>query len=98
LKRKSEVEGHPGETNAKPVAQGRPRLNTLEGNPVQLGREDGRQKSEVRDRISAFENLRFRHTWDIIKAAEKRLLPDKIMINVHPQRRTDQALPWVSPS
>ena len=38
---------------------------------------DGRKKKEVRD-------LRFRSTWDIIEAAENRLLPDKIMINTHP--------------
>ena len=32
---------------------------------------------------------RFRHTWDIIEAAEKGLLPDKIMLNTHPQRWDD---------
>jgi hypothetical protein len=31
-------------------------------------------------------HLRFRHTWDIIEAAEKGLLPDKVMLNTHPQR------------
>jgi hypothetical protein len=49
-----------------------PRLNTLEGDPVQRGKE--------------FKDLRFRYTWDIIEAAEKGLLPDRIMINTHPQR------------
>ncbi len=39
--------------------------------------------------------LRFRYTWDIIEAAEKGLLPDKIMLNIHPQRWTDRPLPWV---
>jgi hypothetical protein len=32
---------------------------------------------------------------DIIEAAEKGLLPDKIIINMHPQRWTDEPLPWV---
>jgi len=32
---------------------------------------------------------RFRHTKDIIDAAEGGLLPDKIMINMHPQRWDD---------
>jgi len=39
--------------------------------------------------------LRFRTTWEIIEAAERGLLPDKIMLNVHPQRWTDRPLPWV---
>jgi hypothetical protein len=38
--------------------------------------------------------LRFRHTWDIIEAAEKGLLPDKIMITTHPQRWTDNPVEW----
>ena len=39
--------------------------------------------------------LRFRYTWDIIEAAEKGLLPDKIMLNTHPQRWNDKPWPWV---
>jgi len=38
---------------------------------------------------------RFRHTWDIIRAAESGALPDKIMITTHPQRWDDRFLPWV---
>jgi len=41
-----------------------------------------------------FDHLRFRSTFDIIEAAEKGLLPDKIMINVHPQRWNDKFIPW----
>lgn len=40
-------------------------------------------------------DLRFRHTWDIIAAAENGLLPDKIMFNTHPQRWDDKPWPWV---
>jgi len=39
--------------------------------------------------------LRFRYTWDIIEAADKGLLPDKIMLNTHPQRWDDKLWPWV---
>jgi len=39
--------------------------------------------------------LRFRKTWDIIEAAEKGLLPDKVMLNIHPQRWDDKPWPWV---
>ena len=37
----------------------------------------------------------FRSTNDIIRAAEKGELPDKIMITFHSQRWTDKAVPWV---
>ena len=37
---------------------------------------------------------RFHSTFDIIAAAEKGLLPDKIMINTHPQRWTDDPFQW----
>ena len=69
-------------------AQRSPRLNTLEGAPVPLGGEGGDQRSEIRD-------IKFRKTEDIIEAAEKGLLPDKIMLNVHPQRWDDKPWPWV---
>ena len=39
--------------------------------------------------------LRFRYTWNIIDAADKGLLPDKIMLNIHPQRWDDRLGPWV---
>ena len=61
----------------------RDKVETLErGNVRMLKRE------------RAFEGLRFRYTWDIIEAVEKELLPDKIMINTHPQRWTDNPMDW----
>lgn len=33
-------------------------------------------------------------TFDIIRAVERRELPDKIMINIHPQRWNDKWFPW----
>ena len=50
--------------------------------------ESGRQRTAVGDQ-------RFRYTWDIIEAADKGLLPDKVMLNIHPQRWTDRPLPWI---
>ena len=52
---------------------------------------DGSKKKE-------FKELRFRSTFDIIAAAKKGLLPDKIMLNTHPQRWDDRFGPWVRPS
>ena len=40
------------------------------------------------------EKYKFRTTQDIIDAAEGGLLPDKIMLTVHPQRWSDSFLPW----
>jgi len=36
----------------------------------------------------------FHSTFDIIEATRKGLLPDKIMINTHPQRWTDNHVAW----
>ncbi len=52
----------------------------------------------VRDRVeSGFfgPELRFRHTYEIIDAARRGVLPSRIMINVHPQRWTGSFVPWV---
>ena len=38
---------------------------------------------------------KFHSTFDIIKAAEKGQLPDRIMMTFHPQRWTDKPVPWV---
>lgn len=38
---------------------------------------------------------RFHSTFNIINAAKKKKLPDKIMLTIHPQRWNDHALPWV---
>ena len=54
-------------------------------------KELGNKKVTMNERLG----LLFRSTWDIIDAAEKGLLPDKIMLNTHPQRWTDRPLPWV---
>jgi hypothetical protein len=47
------------------------------------------------ERKKEFGDLKLRTTWDIIKAAEKGLLPDKVMINTHPQRWTDNSVEWM---
>ena len=44
---------------------------------------------------TAKSNLRFHSTADIIKAASLNDLPDKIMFTFHPQRWTDNPIPWV---
>ena len=53
------------------------------------------KKTGVRGQGSGVRNLRLRKTWDIIDAAEKGLLPDRIMLNTHPQRWDDRLGPWM---
>jgi len=38
--------------------------------------------------------VRFRSTFDIIRAVEEGRLADKVMITVHPQRWTNNAVLW----
>ncbi|MDX9907627.1 MAG: hypothetical protein RBS55_13655 [Bacteroidales bacterium] len=44
---------------------------------------------------SKIQNLKLHSTTDIIAAAEAGLLPDRIMFTFHPQRWTDEPLPWL---
>jgi len=68
------------------------------------GRSWNNSDVSVRDKVDAQSSKlkaerwpRFHSTFDIIEAAEKGLLPDKIMMNVHPQRWTDNPVEWTSP-
>ena len=56
------------------------------------GREPG--STGQGGRRSGFD-ITIKNTKDLIKKIENGELPDKIMINVHPQRWTDTPLPWV---
>ena len=58
-------------------------------------RPDGSRRERMNGRMDDGSWPRFRSTFDIIAEAEKGLLPDKIMINTHPQRWTDKPLPWL---
>jgi len=46
-------------------------------------------------KVQTFQKLKFHSTFEIIRAAEQGNLPDKIMINTHPQRWDDRFGPWV---
>ncbi len=68
------------------------------------GRRWDGDKVSVRDKVkemgvkgqgSRVSKLELRKTKDIIEAAERELLPDKTMINTHPQRWTDNPVSWV---
>jgi hypothetical protein len=46
-------------------------------------------------KIKTFKDLKLHSTKDIIKALDNDLLPDKIMLTIHPQRWNDRWLPWI---
>ena len=58
---------------------------------VSQGRQSRQGTKKRKDR---YRDLRFHSTFDIIAAAEKGLLPDKMMITTHPQRWTDNPVEW----
>jgi hypothetical protein len=58
------------------------------------GRAWNTSRGNVRDRVQSTFNYTFKSTYDIIRALENDELPDKIMLNVHPQRWTDNIFLW----
>jgi len=58
--------------------------------------EDGRRRSEVRLTEKTRFDIKIKDTFDLIKKIQNNELPDKIMLNVHPQRWDDEFVPWVS--
>ena len=55
-------------------------------------RWDGSNVS-VRDKVKTKYNYKLHSTFDIINTIN--ILPDKIMLNVHPQRWNDKIIPWL---
>jgi hypothetical protein len=48
----------------------------------------------VRDKVSSKFNFNLKSTFDLIIALKQNILPEKIMLTVHPQRWTDNLLSW----
>jgi len=48
----------------------------------------------VRDKVNSKFDATIKNTHHLIEKIQNNELPDKIMINVHPQRWTDRPLPW----
>ena len=57
--------------------------------------EGGRQRPEVRLTEKTRFDIKIKDTYDLINKIKNNELPDKIMINVHPQRWNDDFVPWV---
>lgn len=60
------------------------------------GRSWNSNKSNIRDKVNTSFNFKFRNTHEIIYALEKEALPNKIMLNIHPNRWNDNLFKWSS--
>ena len=59
------------------------------------GRSWGSEKVNLRDKVDSKYNFKFKSSADIILALEKKELPDKIIINVHPEHWAESSLEWL---
>ncbi|OFX26388.1 MAG: hypothetical protein A2041_07355 [Bacteroidetes bacterium GWA2_31_9b] len=61
------------------------------------GRRWDGDRVSIRDKVKRqkSQDKSFKNTLDIIKAVEKRELPNQIMFTFHPQRWSDKPIPWV---
>ncbi|MCP4626060.1 MAG: hypothetical protein GY850_21495, partial [bacterium] len=60
------------------------------------GRSWNHSNASVRDKVNSKFDIKIKDTYHLIEKIQNNELPDKIMINVHPQRWNDDFLPWVS--
>jgi hypothetical protein len=58
------------------------------------GRSWNNDSVNLRDKVESKFDFTFKHTKDMISAFEKQLLPDKIMINIHPEHWADSTTEW----
>jgi hypothetical protein len=58
------------------------------------GRKWNNETSSVRDKVQSGYKFTFSSTHDIIQAFNENKLPASIMLNIHPQRWTNNALLW----
>ena len=60
------------------------------------GRSWNNSNASIRDKVSSKFDIKIKDTHHLIEKIQNNELPDKIMINVHPQRWNDEFVPWVS--
>jgi hypothetical protein len=59
------------------------------------GRKWNNETSNLRDKVKSGFDIPIKSTGHLIRLAQENKLPDKIMINTHPQRWEDRRLPWI---
>ena len=60
------------------------------------GRSWNNSSASIRDKVNSKFDITIKDTHDLIEKIQNNELPDKIMMNVHPQRWNDEFVPWVS--
>ncbi len=60
------------------------------------GRKWNATNENIRDKVNTNFAFDFKSTFDVIDAIEKKELPDNVMINVHPQRWTNNKIFWLN--
>jgi len=60
------------------------------------GRAWNKSATSVRDKVNSKFDIKIKDTHHLIEKIQNGELPDKIMINVHPQRWNDEFVPWFS--
>jgi hypothetical protein len=58
------------------------------------GRSWNNYKASVRDKVNSNFDITIKNTNHLIDKIQNNKLPNKIMINVHPQRWNDKYIPW----
>lgn len=58
------------------------------------GRTWDKDKGNIKDKVNTKFNYRFNNTYEIIAAIKETNLPDKIMLNIHPNRWHDDLIRW----
>ncbi len=56
--------------------------------------EVGDRRAEVKNKVKTKFDIKIKNTYDLINKIKNDELPDKIMINAHPQRWNDNFVPW----
>jgi len=59
------------------------------------GRKWNNSDASIRDRVDSRFDIEIKSTHYFIELIKQGLIPEKMMINVHPQRWTDRPLPWM---
>jgi hypothetical protein len=68
------------------------KLSTCRGD---TGRRWNHAGAGIRDRVNSGFDIRVNSTGQLMELARQGRLPERVMINTHPQRWEDRAWPWV---
>lgn len=59
------------------------------------GRKWNNEKTNIRDKVNSGSSIRIRNTNNLISLIKSGQMPEKMLINVHPQRWNNKFFPWL---